>query len=126
MPGSPSDRKLSKKGTIVLPPLAAVGDEIAKGRRRRRLSTRRVSQITRIPERYVRCIEAGDFAELPGKTFVFGFTRTICVLLELDADACIRVIRSEMYAASTDEPGIAPAALSPGAVLRRIALRRIA
>lgn len=126
MPDAPSDRKTTRSGAIALPPLAAVGDEIAKGRKRRRLSTLRVAQITRIPERYVRCIEAGEFADLPGKTFVFGFTRTICVLLELDADRLIGVIRAEMYAGCTDQPGIPPAASSPGAMLRRIALLRIA
>ncbi|MFM7350559.1 MAG: helix-turn-helix domain-containing protein [Erythrobacter sp.] len=115
---------MSGQGTNTLPPLAAVGREIAKGRKAARLSTRRVAQITRIPERYVRCIEAGDFASLPGKTFVFGFTRTICVLLELDADRLIRVIRAEMYASCADEPGLPPAGFSPGAVLRRISMRQ--
>lgn len=67
-----------------------------------------VSQKTRIPERYVQCVEAGDFASLPGKTFIFGFTRTICVLLDLDADEYIPIIRSEMYGSCTFGPSITP------------------
>lgn len=121
MLGSPSDRKMkNKKGTIELPPLAVIGDEIGKARRKRRMSTLEVSRITRISERYVRCIEAGDFASLPGKTFVFGFTRSICVLLELDADAYIPVIRSELYSNCSDEPSILPTSRLQTAFLKRL------
>jgi hypothetical protein len=125
MLGSPSDRKLKKrKGKIELPPLAAVGDEIGNARKGHRMTTLEVSHITRIPERYVQCIEAGDFASLPAKPFVFGFTRTICALLALDADRYIRVIRAEMYETCTDEPGIQPAPFTPVAMLRRLCFAR--
>jgi cytoskeletal protein RodZ len=113
----PSDRKVKNtKGTIELPPLAQVGDEIGKARKRRRMSTLRMSQITRIPERYVRSIEAGDFASLPGKPYVFGFTRTICTVLALDADACIATIKAELGACRQTDPGVAedrPARIAP-------------
>jgi cytoskeleton protein RodZ len=102
-----------EKGKIGVPPLVGIGDEIARARKRRRMSTLRVSQITRIPERYVCCIEAGDFTSLPGKTFVFGFTRTICALLALDADDYVRVIRAELYGARAAQPGDAPASTPP-------------
>ncbi|TAD83706.1 MAG: helix-turn-helix domain-containing protein [Sphingomonadales bacterium] len=125
MLGSPSDRTLKKtKGKIELSPLAVVGGEIGKARKGRRMSTLRVSQITRIPERYVQCIEAGDFASLPGKPFVFGFTRTICALLALDADPYIKVIKAEMYESCNDEPGIQPSPINPVAVLRRLGIGR--
>jgi hypothetical protein len=122
MLGSPSGRKMKKeRGSTALPPLARLGEEIGAARKRRRMSTLKVSRITRIPERYVQSIEAGDFASLPGKPFVFGFTRTICKLLGLDADACIRTIRSEMYESCNDEPGIQPFPRGPLAALRRLA-----
>jgi cytoskeletal protein RodZ len=120
MLGSPSGRKMKKKeGSTALPPLAKLGKEIGTARKRRRMSTFKVAQITRIPERYVQCIEAGDFASLPGKPFVFGFTRTICTLLGLDAEACIRIIRSEMYESCNDEPGIRPHSVRSRAPLWR-------
>lgn len=125
MLGSPSGRKMKKrKGSTVLPPLAKLGEEIGTARKRRRMSTLKVSRITRIPERYVQSIEAGDFASLPGKPFVFGFTRTISTLLGLDAEACIRIIRSEMYTSCNDEPGIQPFPRGPLAALWRFAGRR--
>lgn len=125
MLGSPSGRKMKKeKGKIELPPLMKIGDEIGRARKRRRMSTLKVSQITRIPERYVQCIEAGDFGSLPGKTFVFGFTRTICALLALDADPYIRIIRAEMYASYTDGPSIHTAPRNPLSAFARLGARR--
>ncbi len=104
--------------------LALVGEEIGKARRKRRLTTFEVSQKTRIPERYVQCVEAGDFASLPGKTFIFGFTRTICTLLELDADAYIPVIRSEIYGDCAGEPSITHSSRRSHDMLRRLRIIR--
>lgn len=104
--------------------MAVVGEKIGKAREKRRMTTLEVSQITRISERYVQCIEAGDFASLPGKTFIFGFTRTICALLDLDADECISIIRSEMYESCTGEPSIPPRSLGAKAALMRLRFRQ--
>lgn len=114
----------NEKGIVELPPLALIGEEIGKARRKRRMTTLQVSQKTRIPERYICCVEAGDFASLPAKPFVFGFTRTICGLLELDADAYITVIRSEMAKPQTSEPSIPTPAPKTRAVLWRLAMFR--
>ena len=84
----------------------AVGRDIGKARADRQLTTQDVSRITRIPERYVKAVEAGDFACLPGKAYIFGFTRTICGLLDLDADEYIPKIRSSMNDFGSDKPGI--------------------
>lgn len=104
--------------------MVIVGEEIGKARRKRRLTTLQVSQTTRIPERYVQCVEAGDFASLPGKPFIFGFTRTICALLELDADAYIPVIRSEIYGDCAGEPSIARPSRRSHPVLRWLGIIR--
>ena len=122
MLGSPSGCNVYKnrKGKIGLSPLAVVGEKIGEARKIRRMSTLEVSQKTRIPERYVQCVEAGDFATLPGKTFVFGFTRTICALLDLDADECIAIIRSELYGSCTGEPSIPEFSSGSGVLLSRL------
>ncbi len=91
-------------------PLALIGEEIGQARARRCMTTFAVAQITRIPVRYVHCIERGDFASLPGKTYVFGFTRTICALLDMDAEKCVSVIKAEMYGGCNGGPGITPSA----------------
>lgn len=110
----------TRQGTIELPPLALIGEEIGNARKGRSMTTLEVSQITRIPERYVQCVEAGDFVSLPGKPFVFGFTRTICALLGLDADAYIPVIRSQIYGSCTDESSITPPSTRSFRLLQRL------
>lgn len=114
----------NEKGKVELPPLVLIGEEIGEARKKRRMTTLQVSQKTRIPERYICCVEAGDFASLPAKPFIFGFTRTICGLLELDADAYIPVIRSEMAKHHTSEPSFPPPAPRTRAVLGRLAMFR--
>lgn len=104
--------------------LAIIGDDIRKAREKRRMTTLEVSDKTRIPVRYVQCVEAGDFASLPGKTFIFGFTRTICAQLDLDADAYIAIIRSELFASGTGDPGIPEPSRGYASILGRIGMRR--
>jgi cytoskeleton protein RodZ len=115
---------VEKKGKIEVSQLAHIGEDIRKAREKRRMTTLEVSEKTRIPERYVRCVEAGDFASLPGKPFIFGFTRTICAQLDLDADAYIPIIRSELFASGTGESSIPKPSRGPAAILRRIGMRR--
>ncbi|RNJ64234.1 MAG: helix-turn-helix domain-containing protein [Porphyrobacter sp. IPPAS B-1204] len=114
----------TRQGKIELPPLVLIGEEIGKARKSRSMTTLEVSQKTRIPERYVQCVEAGDFVSLPGKPFVFGFTRTICVLLGLNADEYIPVIRSQIYGSCTGESSITPPATRTGTLLQRLAVRK--
>jgi cytoskeletal protein RodZ len=109
----------TSKGKHELPPLGLVGEEIGNARKKLRLTTLQVSEKTRIPERYVIAVEAGDFASLPGKTFIFGFTRTICALLGLDADEYIAIIKSELFGNRTGEPSTPEPSRGRGAVMRR-------
>jgi len=97
---------MKSTGKAELSPLESVGQDIGKARAARQLTTQDVSRITRIPERYVKAVEVGDFACLPGKPYIFGFTRTICGLLDLDADKYIPIIKSTMYDFCSSEPGI--------------------
>ena len=108
------------KNKAELPPLGLVGEEIGKARQQRCLTTLEVSEKPRIPERFVQCVESGDFASLPGKPFVLGFTRTICSLLGLDADKYVATIKSEMYGYRADEASIAAPPRGPDTVLRRL------
>lgn len=110
----------TQQGKTELSPLVLIGEEIGEARKGRSMTTLEVSQMTRIPERYVQSVEAGDFVSLPGKPFVFGFTRTICGLLGLDADAYIPVIRSQIYGDRTDESSITPPVSRTAGLLRRL------
>jgi len=52
-------------------------------------------------------IETGDYAKLPGRTYVFGFVRTYARYLGLDAEALIQRIKDE----SGDDADVKPATL---------------
>jgi hypothetical protein len=112
----------TSKGKHELPPLGLVGEEIGNARKTLRLTTLEVSEKTRIPERYVIAVEAGDFASLPGKPFIFGFTRTICGLLGLDADGYIATIKSEMFGNPAGEPSTLEPLRGPGGMMRRVGM----
>jgi cytoskeleton protein RodZ len=51
-----------------------------------------VAQQLKLHPRQVRAMEDGDFAQLPGRTFVRGFVRNYARLLKLDADAVLAAL----------------------------------
>jgi cytoskeletal protein RodZ len=85
------------KGEDKLPPLMAVGQLIHDAREKRGMTILGLSEKIKIEARWIVVIEAGQFERIPGRTYVFGFTRTICAALGLDADELVQVIKSEMY-----------------------------
>jgi cytoskeleton protein RodZ len=56
------------------------------------LSLDAVAQQLKLHPRQVRAMEDGDFAQLPGRTFVRGFVRNYARLLKLDADAVLAAL----------------------------------
>lgn len=67
------------------------------------MSRTQVAGITRIPERHLAAIEAGDFAALPARTYATGFTRSYAKALGLDAEACVRDVRAELAGQEPDD-----------------------
>src|SRR6478735_2390937 len=51
-----------------------------------------VSQQLKLAPRQVQALEADDYAQLPGRTFVRGFMRNYARLLRLDADALLSAL----------------------------------
>jgi cytoskeleton protein RodZ len=51
-----------------------------------------VAQQLKLHPRQVRAMEDGDFAQLPGRTFVRGFVRNYARLLKLDADTVLAAL----------------------------------
>jgi hypothetical protein len=54
------------------------------------LSIEEIANVTRIPERSLRRLEAGAFEELPGDIFVRGFVRSYAQCVGVDPDDAIR------------------------------------
>ena len=75
--------------------LAAVGVALKAARRAAGFSLDDVSARLCISVRYLKAIEGGNRAQIPGTTYMLGFVRSYAKLLKLDADAlCGRIIDS--------------------------------
>lgn len=87
----------SKKKTDVIPPLIVVGDRLRRARNAKRMSVEKLAKVSRISSRYINDMESGNFSTMPGRTYVIGFTTSICKTLGLDHGEIIQIIRSELY-----------------------------
>jgi transcriptional regulator with XRE-family HTH domain len=83
-------------------PLESVGARLARAREAAGLSRAAISARTRIPERQLAAIEAGDFAALPGRTYAVGFSRTYARALGLDEKAVLDAVREELAASEPE------------------------
>ncbi|WP_227711389.1 helix-turn-helix domain-containing protein [Novosphingobium ovatum] len=72
------------------------------------LSVTDIAAATRIPERHLIALEAGDFASLPGRTYAVGFARSYARQVGLDEETIVRAM-------SADYRGAAPLADLPTA-----------
>lgn len=91
---------------------AGIGPQLRAAREARGLTIEQVAAETRIPQRHLIAIEAGDFAKLPGRTYAVGFTRTYAKMVGLDQDAAAERVRAELDA--QDDEGYRPASFEPG------------
>lgn len=89
-----------------------VGDRLRAARDVKGLSLEQVAAETRIPQRHLSAIEAGDFAELPGRTYAVGFARTYAKTVGLDPDEVAASVRDELDAQSGED--YRPASFEPG------------
>ena len=83
-----------KEATVAL---VAIGQRLQTARKRHKMSVAKLSARTAISVRFIEYIEAGEFGRIPGRTYVLGFTRSICRELDLDPEELLQVIKSEMY-----------------------------
>lgn len=84
-------------------PPRGVGPQLRAAREKQGLTIEQVAADTRIPQRHIETIEAGEFGKLPGKTYAVGFARTIAKLVGLDQDDVVAMVRAEMGEVERDE-----------------------
>ena len=94
-------------------PAPGIGEHLRAAREARGLSLADVAAETRIPQRQLVSIEAGDFARLPGRTYAIGFCRTYARLLGLDPEAVVAEVRAELDSNDPD-PRHRAAGFEPG------------
>lgn len=91
-----------------------VGEKLRAERERQELSLEAVAAETRIPQRHLESMEAGDFANLPARTYAVGFARTYAKMLGLDQSVIVQQVRDELGAEDPGERRGQGAALEPG------------
>jgi cytoskeleton protein RodZ len=64
--------------------MAAFGEQLRREREERGVPIEAICETTKVPARYIRALEAGDLAELPGGVFRRGFVRSYLGALGLE------------------------------------------
>lgn len=84
-------------------PLEGVGARLMRAREASGRSRAQIAAETRIPERHLAAIEAGDFAALPARTYAVGFSRTYAKALGLNSEEIATAVRTELEAQEPSE-----------------------
>lgn len=80
------------------------GAMLAAEREKAKLDLAEVSARTRIPQRHLAAIEAGEYASLPSRTYAVGFSRTYARLVGLDERAVTEQVRLDLEAGNPQGP----------------------
>ena len=95
-------------------PLDNAGAKLARAREAAGLTRAQVAAITKIPERSLAAIEAGDYAALPARTYAVGFSRTYARAVGLNEKDVIEAVRAELSAHAPQDVSRAPVTFEPG------------
>lgn len=94
------------------PEIGGIGAQLKAAREARGLTLEQVAAETRIPQRHLVTIEAGNFAALPARTYAIGFTRTFAKAVGLNESEVADRVRAELDAQETGPrarvPGFEP------------------
>jgi transcriptional regulator with XRE-family HTH domain len=82
---------------------------VAKG-----MSLAQVAEQTRITQRHLAQIEAGELGSLPGRTYALGFSRNFAKVVGLDEKAIAKQVREELALIDPDREGLAVRTFEPG------------
>lgn len=94
-------------------PLAGAGPRLRAAREAAGLTRAEIASRTRIAERMIAQMEAGDFAALPARTYAVGFARTYAKAVALDPAEIAAEVRRELGMVDMAEARGTPA-LEPG------------
>lgn len=78
------------------------GSRLRQAREAAGLSRADIAATTKIPERHIVAIEAGDFAALAGRSYAIGFSRSYARAVGLDEQDIIGAVRQEMGAGDAE------------------------
>jgi cytoskeleton protein RodZ len=91
------DQKEPPEGEMEL-----IGARLKKAREGANFSLQDISDRTRISLRFLAAIENDDFAALPGRVYVIGFTKAFAGAVGLDEESLLAALREKMQLAKVD------------------------
>lgn len=83
-------------------PLHGVGERLRMAREQAGMTLEQLAAETRIPQRHLGHVEAGEWNRLPARTYATGFARTYAKAVGLDPRATVEEVRAEL---ASSEPG---------------------
>ncbi len=95
-------------------PLDGAGVRLVRAREAAGMSRAQLAGITKIPERHLAAIEAGDFASLPARAYAVGFARSYARAVGLDQTEIAATVRAELAAQAPDAPRRTTPSFEPG------------
>jgi len=95
-------------------PLEGVGAQLARARQAAGKSLADIARATRVSERQLAAIEAGDFAALPSRAYAIGFSRTYAKMVGLDPNAIVARVRDELAEIEPDHARRTVPSFEPG------------
>ena len=76
--------------------LHSAGDMLRHAREQKQLSIEDIAKETRIPQRHLSSLEAGDYGALPGRTYAIGFGKSYARAVGLSDATIGNKLRDEM------------------------------
>lgn len=95
-------------------PLEGAGAQLARAREAAGKSLADIALATRVSERQLALIEAGNFAALPSRAYAIGFSRTYAKVVGLDSNAIVAMVRDELARQEPDSVRRTVPAFEPG------------
>src|SRR6478735_5143363 len=95
------------------PASVSAGERLREAREARGLTLAQVAGETRIPQRHLQTIEAGDFTALPARTYAISFAKNYARMVGLDPEQVAADVRGELNALDP-APRLRPAGFEPG------------
>lgn len=83
-----------------------IGARLKKAREGANFSLQDISDRTKISLRFLAAIENDDFSALPGRVYIYGFTRAFARAVGLDEESLVAALQEKMQLAGIEQPVI--------------------
>jgi len=79
-----------------------IGARLNQARMTANLALQDIADRTKISLRFLKAIENDDFSALPGRAYIFGFTKAFARAVGLDEESLVTALREKMQLAGID------------------------